>query len=132
MYNGRLCHVVRNKLIMFKQFIMKFLNLSQGGANLPKFSVWILSLLHGYNHEKYWRRRAKVVDCNSKTSFVFKLYYFLWLKRVDGKQHCSFGTNINKGAKFISPLSYLTALRELLLGMMLKLGEILLFFNRLR
>ena len=30
------------------------------------------------------------------------------------------------------PLSYLTALRELLLGMMLKLGKILLFFNRLR
>ena len=88
---------------MVKQFIMKHMNLSQGGANLPKFSLWILSLLHGYNHEKYWRRWKKVVDNDSKTNFIFKLYYFLWLKRVDGKQHCSFGTNLNYGALFSTP-----------------------------
>lgn len=34
---------------------------------------------------------------------MIRLYYLFWLKRVDAKHHCSFGTNLNAGAEFATP-----------------------------
>lgn len=59
--------------------------------------------MKGYNHEKYWRRRAKVVNPQSRTPFVLKLYYLLYIKRKDAQLHCSFGTGLNYGAQFATP-----------------------------
>lgn len=34
---------------------------------------------------------------------LIRLYYLFWIKRVDAKHHCSFGTNLNAGAEFATP-----------------------------
>ena len=64
-----------------------------------------MAFLHSYDHLKYWNRRAVVVDANNKTNPLLKMYYLLWIKRIDSKHHCSFGTSFNSGSKYItSPL----------------------------
>ena len=85
------------------------MNLSQafdatgGGKQLPPISRFVLSLLKGYNHTKYWRRREKVVDPKSGTPLIVKLYFLYYIKRKDARLHCSFGTGLNYGAQFKSP-----------------------------
>lgn len=68
-----------------------------------RFGLKILSLIQGYNHEKYWKRRAIVIDPNNKTPLFIKLYYLWYIKRKDYKFHCSFGTNLNSGSIFETP-----------------------------
>ncbi len=74
-----------------------------GGKKLPSISRFVLSLIKGYNHEKYWRRRAIVIDPNAKTPLLIKLYYLYYIKRKDAKLHCSFGTGLGEGAQFATP-----------------------------
>ena len=62
---------------------------------------WVLSLIQGYSHEKYWKRRERVVS--GKGFFLWRAYCLLWIKRVDAKHLSSFGTNWGKGASFASP-----------------------------
>ena len=64
---------------------------------------WLLGLVKGYNHDKYWRRRAKVVNPQSRTPLLLKLYYLFYIKHKDAKLHCSFGTGLNYGAQFATP-----------------------------
>ena len=66
-----------------------------------RISRWGLSLIQGYSHEKYWKRRERVVS--GKGFFLWRAYYLLWIKRVDAKHLSSFGTNWGKGASFASP-----------------------------
>lgn len=63
----------------------------------------LISWMRGYNHEKYWRRREKVVNPQNKTFILLKLYYLWYIKRVDSKWRCTFGTGLNEGAQFDSP-----------------------------
>lgn len=88
---------------MLNGIIQKLTNTKGGGKNLPSFSKFVLSLISGYNHNKYWRRRAIVVDPHSKTPLLLKLYYLYYIKRVDAKHHCSFGTGWGYGATFATP-----------------------------
>lgn len=81
----------------------KLFDATGGGKNLPSVSRWLLGLLKGYNHEKYWKRREKVVDPKNRTPMVVKLYYLYYIKRKDAKLHCSFGTGLNYGAQFATP-----------------------------
>ena len=74
-----------------------------GGQKLPSISRFVLSIIKGYNHEKYWRRRAIVIDPNAKTPLLIKLYYLYYIKRKDAKLHCSFGTGLGYGAQFATP-----------------------------
>ena len=66
----------------------------------------ILSWIKGYDHGKYWKRREYLV-CGDKTggllTFVRKLYYLYYIKKIDARHHCSFGTNVNDGAIFLTP-----------------------------
>lgn len=62
-----------------------------------------MSFIQGYNHNKYWRRGSIVIDSNSKVPFLLKLYYLYWIKRVDARHHCSFGTSLNFEAEFDTP-----------------------------
>ena len=64
-----------------------------------------MSIIQGYNHEKYWHRRQVVVDPN-KGNFLIKLWYLFYIKRVDARHHCSFGTNINIGNMFATPPNF--------------------------
>ena len=68
-----------------------------------KIGQYINSLVKGYNHKKYWYRRSVVVDPNNHKWIILKIYYLWWLKRVDAKFCCSFGTNLNSGAQFATP-----------------------------
>lgn len=88
---------------MNKKYILKLFDTSGGGKNLPSITRFVLSLIQGYNHEKYWHRRAIVIDPHSKTPLLLKLYYLYYIKRKDAKLHCSFGTGLNCGAQFDTP-----------------------------
>ena len=61
---------------MIKLFL-KLTNTKGGGENLPQISSWFHSILTGYNHKKYWRRRAVVIDPNNKTSIIKKILYLI-------------------------------------------------------
>lgn len=76
---------------------------NRGGVNKSPIQQRLLNFIHGYNHEKYWKRRSIVVDPSSHTSIWLKMYYLFWIKRVDARHHCSFGTNLNGGAYFATP-----------------------------
>jgi serine acetyltransferase len=88
---------------MLQKFFYNHTNIKTGGRDLPNLSLWFMSLISGYNHDKYWRRRSVVIDKNNKTPLLIKMYYLIWIKRVDAKLHCSFGTSINYGAQFLPP-----------------------------
>lgn len=70
-----------------------------------KFGKKILSIIQGYNHEKYWRRRSIVVD-PKRGNLLVKFFYLFYIKRVDARHHCSFGTNINIGDNYKSPPNF--------------------------
>lgn len=83
--------------------VFKITRMNKGGINKTPFQKKLLSWIHGYDHEKYWRRRSIVIDAENHTAILLKMYYLYWIKRVDAKHHCSFGTNLHKGASFSSP-----------------------------
>lgn len=78
-------------------------DVSNGGQNLPWITRKVMAFLYGYDHQKYWKRRSIVVDEKSMTNPLLKMYYLLWIKRVDSKHHCSFGTLYNSVSQFITP-----------------------------
>lgn len=69
-----------------------------------RIGKWILSIVQHYNHDKYWRRRHYVVT-PGLGNIMLKLYYLLYIKRIDAYHNCSFGTNINMGENFATPPS---------------------------
>jgi serine acetyltransferase len=44
-----------------------------------------------------------VVDPQNRTPLLLKLYYLYYIKRIDSKKNCSFGTNLNAGSRFKTP-----------------------------
>lgn len=68
-----------------------------------KLDLFLLSLIQHYNHKKYWKWRAVVVNPYDKTNILLKLYYLYYFKRIDAYHNCSFGTNLNSGASFAFP-----------------------------
>ena len=67
------------------------------------FGLKILQYIKGYNHRKYWSRRAAVIDPQDTTSIIVKLWYLFYIKRTDARHGCSFGTNFHAGARFTTP-----------------------------
>ncbi len=69
-----------------------------------KIATFMNNHLHHYNHEKYWKRRDKVI--NGKSGFLNKLirfYYLYYIKKCDAFNLASFGTDFGDGAEFASP-----------------------------
>lgn len=60
------------------------------------------SIVQHYNHEKYWRYRAIVVDPTrgSKLGDLFRIWY---IKRADAFNNASMGTHRNMGTRFATP-----------------------------
>lgn len=83
--------------------ILNITKMNRGGVNRSYLQQLLLNWIHGYNHRKYWKRRSDVVNPLSKKPWLLRLYYLWWIKRIDAKHHCSFGTNLNAGASFSSP-----------------------------
>ena len=67
-----------------------------------KIGRCFLHIIQGYNPSKYWKRRTIVIDARNNTNLLLKLYYLYYIKKVDAKHCCSFGTNLHKGAQFES------------------------------
>ena len=63
----------------------------------------VMPWIQGYDHEKYRRRRAAVVDPRNGVWLPVKLWYLYYIKKVDARHGCSFGTNLNAGSRFDSP-----------------------------
>lgn len=78
-------------------------NLNRGGVNKSVIQQFLLNFIHRYNHKKYWHRRGIVINPKNRTPIFIKLYYLYYIKRVDARHHCSFGTNLHNGAHFASP-----------------------------
>ncbi len=63
----------------------------------------IMGIIQHYNHDKYWKRRKVLIDPQNNVGIIKKLYYLFYIKRTDAYHNCSFGTNLNNGARFQSP-----------------------------
>lgn len=61
------------------------------------------SIVQHYDEQKYWKRRAQVVDPKSKLPRFIKQYYLLYLKRCDAFNNATTGAHIGFGAQFASP-----------------------------
>lgn len=63
---------------------------------------WLVRSLYGWltgwDARKYFNRREKVIS--GKGSVLKRAYYLFWIKRVDSRKNCSFGTLWGKGAQF--------------------------------
>ena len=73
-----------------------------GDVQLSAAQRFVRSAVQRYDHEKYWRFRAIVVDPNrgSRLGDLFRLYY---IKRADAFNNASMGTHRNFGASFAEP-----------------------------
>ena len=87
-----------------------------------QFIQKIMSFINHYDHEKYWKRRSIVIDPTNKTPKWLKLYYLLWIKRVDARHHCSFGTNLHAGAYFATPPNFPHGPNGIICGHDIKVG----------
>lgn len=69
---------------------------------LPPVERFFRSVVQRYDHDKYWRYRAIVVDPGrgSKLGDLLRLYY---IKRADAFNNASMGTHRNMGALFAAP-----------------------------
>ena len=96
------------------------------GYNEQKgFFSYVMTLLAshitGYNHSKYWRRRAKVVDSNYH-NVLAKLWYLYYIKRTDAKHLSSFGTFYNGGSFFLSTPILPHGMNGIIVGYDAKIG----------
>jgi hypothetical protein len=39
------------------------------------FGLKVMSIIRGYDHDKYWKRRSVVIDPDNKSNILLKLYY---------------------------------------------------------
>lgn len=90
----------------------------------------ILALVQGYDHEKYWRRRSIVIDPEAKASLIRKFWYLFYIKKTDAYHGCSFGTNINAGAKFSSPPILPHGPAGIIVGHDVVIGEKVVIFHQ--
>lgn len=63
---------------------------------------WVNRIKH-YNHKRYWKMRAQVVDKKSKIPGIFRLFYLYKIKKMDAYNLSSMGTGFGWGAEFKSP-----------------------------
>lgn len=89
--------------MMLKKILKKLTDTSDGSKHLPWVTRKILAFINSSDHQKYWYRRSIVVNPSNKTNVLLKMYYLLWIKRIDNKHHCSFATSLNSGALFLTP-----------------------------
>ena len=76
-----------------------------------------------YDPEKYWRRRAIVVDPKSRVPKLIKLYYLYYIKKCDAFNCASLGTDLNQGAEFATPPELPHGLNGIIVHMKAKIGK---------
>lgn len=68
-----------------------------------RFARFVWNHIRHYDHDKYWKRRAIVINPDIKIPKLVKLYYLYYVKKTDAYHNCSFGTDLNNGAYFKTP-----------------------------
>lgn len=86
----------------FKEVISHYNKPYAYSTCLSKILDFLLGAIQGFHYNKYWKRREYVINPDHGNK-VLKLYYLYWIKKVDARNHCSFGTFYNSGAIFKSP-----------------------------
>lgn len=100
------------------------------GVDKTPLQRMVLHIIQGYNHEKYWHRRDIVINPKNKLPTIVKLYYLFWIKRIDAKHHCSFGTNLNSGSLFATPPSLPHGPNGIIVGHDVKVGSHCIIFQQ--
>ena len=103
-----------------------------GMTNQSGILAWILdafvSCVTGYNHKKYWQRRAYVIN-GKQQNILLKAYYIYYLKRIDAKHLSSTGYFYNSGAVFSTPPHLPHGLNRIIVGHDAKIGANVTFFQ---
>ena len=81
-----------------------------------KFVYFVMSTIQHYNKEKYWKRRAEVINSNSKVPKIIRMLYLLYIKRCDAYNCASMGTDFGKGAVFLTPPNLPHHLNGIIIG----------------
>ncbi len=88
-----------------------------------KFTKFLLARLKHYDHDKYWKMRAEVVNPNSKKSKLLRYYYLYRIKRSDAFNNASMGTDMGHGAQFATPPILLHGLNGIIISHDAKIGR---------
>ena len=83
----------------------------------------IISMIQHYDHDKYWKMRAEVVNPESKKSRLIKLYYLLRIKRMDAYHNASMGTDLDSGASFETPPNFVHGMNGIIIGHSARIGR---------
>lgn len=73
---------------------------------IAKIIDGLLSWVQGFNYNTYWKRREYVINPN-RGAMLFRFLCIIWIKKVDARNQCSFGTSLNTGASFSAPPTHL-------------------------
>lgn len=79
-----------------------------------KYLRKLYAFFSGFYPKKYWRRRDIVLDKEEK--MIKRLFCLFYIKRIDAKLHCSFGTNLNSNTKFMKPPSLVHGPSGIIIG----------------
>lgn len=83
-----------------------------------------------YDHEKYWKMRAEVVNPRSRKSKLVRLWYLYRIKRSDAFANASMGTDLGAGAEFASPPILLHHLNGIIISHYAKFGRNVTIFQQ--
>lgn len=108
---------------MITELLKRLTDTSDGGRHLPLITRRVKAWLSGFDTEKYWHRQFIVANPQSKVNPLLKAYYLLWIKRVDSKHNCSFGTSFNRGMRAITPPSLPHGPNGIIVGGDAKIGK---------
>lgn len=109
--------------------IKSFFDIGPGGKNMNPVLRFISALMKGYNHNKYWKRRAFVINPNYK-NLIWKLYCLYYVKKVDAKRGCSFGTLYNSGSVFYTPPHLPHGPNGIIVGNDVKVGKECIIYHQ--
>ena len=84
---------------------------------------YLRSSIQHYHPKKYWRRRAEVINPQSKVPLLLKLYYLYYIKKCDAYNNASFATYLNEGAYFAEPPHLLHGLNGIIVGKATVVGK---------
>lgn len=56
------------------------------------FKDFLSHQIYHYNHERFWKWRADVIDCNSKQPKIIRMLKLIYLKRSEAFNNAYLGT----------------------------------------
>ena len=96
---------------------------------LSPAEAFMRSAIQRYNHQKYWKYRAIVVD-PQRGSRLLDLFRLLYIKRADAFNNASMGTHRGFGARFAEPPHLPHGLNGIVVSHNASLGKNCTIFHR--